>query len=302
MCAQRLCKENNITTGNPRQFALGITLGILTVFLGSTVAAAGKHLSGQVHISAIVLAQYLICFLLVLPWWLRNGKRAIVTQRPLQHAIRGISGCACFYTYYLAMQYMPLVEATLFRNTAPLMVPMVILVWYRNAIPTSRLLPLIIGFAGVLLVLRPTIDGISPWQLVALSSGLGLAISMVSTRELARTEPESRILFYYFSISLLFVLPFFVLHYQPIPEAALPWLLYVGVVMYGTFVIYTKAFSYVPSSILAPTSYFALVFAGLLDWWIWGAVPDTPTVLGIALVISGGLLMLRSPSTAADDN
>lgn len=279
-----------------------MTLGILTVFLGSTVAAAGKHLSGQVHISAIVLAQYLICFLMVLPWWLRNGKRAVLTQRLGTHIVRGVSGCACFYTYYLAMQHMPLVEATLFRNTAPLLVPLVILVWYRSAIPSARLIPLIIGFAGVTLVLRPTFDGISIWQLIALSSGVGLAISMVGTRELARTEPESRILFYYFSISLLFVLPFFALNYQPIPSAALPWLLYVGVVMYGTFVIYTKAFSYVPSSILAPTSYFALVFSGLLDWLIWGVVPDLPTVLGIALVVCGGLLILRTPGTGADDN
>lgn len=286
----------------PSQFALGIGLGILTVFLGSTVAAAGKHLSTQVHISAIVLAQYLVCFVLVLPWWLRNGRRAVVTQRPLQHAIRGISGCACFYTYYLSMQHMPLVDATLLRNTAPLLVPLVILVWYRSGIPVNRLIPLLIGFSGVTLVLRPTLDGINVWHWVALSSGLGLAISMVSTRELARTEPESRILFYYFSISLLFVLPFFALNYQPIPRSAIPWLAYVGIVMYGTFVIYTKAFSYVPSSILAPTSYFAIVFSGLLDWIIWGAVPDTPTLLGIALVVSGGLLILRNPSTAAEDN
>lgn len=295
-------RNTAIATHNKQQFALGIGLGILTVFLGSTVAAAGKHLATQVHISAIVLAQYLICFVLVLPWWLRNGKRAVVTTRPLQHAIRGVSGCACFYTYYLAMQHMPLVNATLFRNTAPLMVPLVILVWYRATIPASRLLPLLIGFAGVVLVLRPTLNGINVWQLIALSSGLGLAISMVSTRELARTEPESRILFYYFSISLLFVLPFFLLNYRPIPAQAWPWLIYVGVVMYGTFVIYTKAFSYVPSSILAPTSYFALVFSGLLDWIIWDAVPDGPTVLGILLVVCGGLLIVRRPSTAPDDN
>lgn len=272
------------------------------MFLGSTVAAAGKHLSTQVDVSAIVLAQYLICFLLVLPWWLRNGRRAIATQRPLQHAIRGISGCACFYTYYLAMQHMPLVDATLMRNAAPLLVPLVILVWYRTGIPVARLVPLLIGFSGIMLVLRPNVDGIDIWHLIALSSGLGLAISMVSTRELARTEPESRILFYYFSISLLLLIPFFVVNYEPIPVSAIPWLLYVGVVMYATFVVYTKAFSYVPSSVLAPTSYFAIVFAGLLDWAIWDAVPDTPTVLGIALVVCGGLLILRSPSLGADDN
>lgn len=284
------------------KFALGVSLGILTVFLGSTVAAAGKHLSSQVHVSTIVLAQYLICFIFVMPWCLRNGRLEVLTQRPLQHIIRGISGCTCFYTYYLAMQHMPLVDATLMRNTAPLLVPLVILVWYRSSVPLSRLLPLLIGFSGVTLVLRPTFDGVNIWHLVALSSGLGLAISMVSTRELARTEPESRILFYYFSISLLFVLPFFVMNYQPIPVSAIPWLLYVGVVMFVTFVVYTKAFSYVPSSVLAPTSYFAIVFSGVLDWLIWDVVPDIPTVMGIVLVVCGGLLILRSPSTAASDN
>ena len=72
--------------------------------------------------------------------------------------------------------------------------------------------------------------------------------------------------------------------------------------MYATFVVYTKAFSYVPSSILAPTSYFAIVFSGLLDWLIWNTVPDTQTLLGIALVVCGGLLILRRPSIDADDN
>ncbi len=200
------------------------------------------------------------------------------------------------------MQHMPLVNATLLRNTAPLLVPLVILVWYRTGIPATRLIPLIIGFSGITLVLRPSLDGVGMWDLVALSSGLGLAVSMVGTRELARTEPESRILFYYFTISLIFVLPFFALNYQAIPASALPWLLYVGVVMYITFIVYTKAFSYVPSSVLAPTSYFAIVFSGLLDWAIWDAVPDTPTFVGTALVVSGGLLILRSPNTTADDN
>lgn len=272
------------------------------MFLGSTVAAASKHLSTQVHISAIVLAQYLICFLLVLPWWLRNGRLAVVTQRPWPHVIRGVSGCACFYTYYLAMQHMPLVDATLLRNSAPLMVPVVIFIWYRTRMPAARLIPLMIGFSGITLVLRPGFEGMNIWHLVALSSGLGLAISMVSTRELARTEPGSRILFYYFSLSLVFILPFFIINYRPIPASALPWLLYVGVVMYATFVVYTKAFSYVPSSVLAPTSYFAIVFSGVLDWLIWDTVPDTPTLFGVALVVCGGLLILRSPSTDANDN
>ena len=88
-------------------------------------------------------------------------------------------------------------------------------------------------------------------------------------------------------------MPFFAINYQPIPLAALPWLIVIGVAMYYTFTLYTRAYRYVKASVLAPTSYFAVVFAGILDWFIWQHLPDTWTVLGIALVILGGVLVLR---------
>lgn len=271
----------------------GVGLGIFTVLIGSCVAAIGKHLTSQVDISAIVFFQYLICFLFTLPWLLRNGTDGLQTDYPWQHIIRGVSGCACFYTYYVALKYIPLVDASLLRNTAPLIVPVVILLGFGISIPKRRWIPLLLGFIGIAVILRPAQHGASIWHLIGLSSGAGLAVSMVMTRVLAQKEPESRILFYYFFISLLFVIPFFAINYRPIPPSALPWLLLIGVAMYFTFVLYTRAYSYVKASILAPTSYFAVVFAGILDWLIWAHLPDSWTVLGIALVILGGLLVLH---------
>lgn len=275
-----------------QNLAKGVSLGIFTVLIGSCVAAIGKQLTAQVDISAIVLFQYLICFLFTLPWLFRNGRQGLQTEYPWQHAIRGISGCACFYTYYVALKYTPLVDASLLRNTAPLIVPLVILLWLRIGIPRQRWIPLILGFIGIAVILRPGQQGANVWHLVALSSGAGLAISMVMTRVLAQKEPENRILFYYFLISLLFVVPFFIVNYQPIPLSALPWLVLIGVAMYYTFVLYTRAYSYVKASVLAPTSYFAVVFAGILDWLVWQHLPDGWTVAGILLVVSGGILVL----------
>lgn len=276
-----------------QNFAKGIGLGILTVALGSIVAAIGKHMTTQVDISAIVFFQYLICFMLTLPWLLKHGLGELKTDYPWRHTIRGISGCLCFYTYYVALKYIPLVDASLLRNTAPLIVPLVLLLGFSLDIPKARWLPLIIGFIGIAVILRPGQQGASIWHLVGLSSGIGLAISMVLTRVLAQHEPESRILFYYFFISLLFVVPFFALNYQPIPLSALPWLIGIGVAMYFIFVLYTRAYTYVKASVLAPTSYFAVVFAGILDWIFWDHFPDLYTLVGIALVVCGGLLVLR---------
>lgn len=281
-----------------QHFAKGIVLGILAVFIGSGVAAVGKRLTAEVDISAIVLFQYLICFLFTLPWVARNGIRSLKTPHPWRHVIRGVGGCYCFYAFYVALKYIPLVDATLLRNTAPLIVPMVLLCGFSVAIPRARWLPLLIGFIGITVMLRPAQHGASVWHLVGFSSGIGLAISMVLTRVMAQNEPESRILFYYFFISLLFVVPLFILNYQPIPVESLPWLISIGIAMYFTFVIYTRAYTYVKASVLAPTSYFAVIFAGLLDWFFWDHIPDTWSLAGAGLVIGGGLLIIRQGDKA----
>ncbi len=271
----------------------GIALGVLTVFLGSSVSAVGKHLTEQVDIATIVLFQYLICFICTLPWLLRKGVSALKTDYISHHIIRGVSGCLAFYAFYFALKYIPLVDASMLRNTAPLMVPMVLFIAFSIKIPKSRWLPLMIGFMGVAVMLQPGQSGASWWHLLGLASGLGLSLSMVYTRVLSQKESEGQILFYYFLISLLFVIPFFAFNYQPIPSEALPWLIYIGITMYFTFGLYTKAYKYVKPSILSPTSYFSVVFAGVFEWLIWGHIPSIITVLGILLVVSGGLLVLR---------
>lgn len=277
---------------------IGLSLGVFTVFLGSIVAALGKYLGQYFDVSAMVLSQYSICLLLSLPMLMRNGLSHLKTQRPITHFIRGISGCACFYAYYLALQVTPLVDATLLRNTAPLIVPIVIWLWLRKSIPSSRWLPLGLGFIGVLLILRPGQQGLSPWHIMGLISGIGLAVSMVGTRILSKTEPSQRILFYYYSISLLVALPFFIFQYQsktlPMLSEWQAWLglISVGLIMHIAFITYTKAYELVPASILSPSSYFSVVFAGLLDWIIWKHLPDYWVLAGSLCVIGGGLMTL----------
>lgn len=276
-----------------RRLFIGVGLSLLTVFLSATVAAVGKHLSGmQVPVSAMIVAQYSISFLFTLPGVARNGLGSLRTERRAMHLLRGLSGVACFYCYFFALSKISLLEATLLRNSAPLMVPLLIFLALREPISRRSLPPLLIGFLGVVLVLRPGFAELSLWHLVALGSGLGLAISMITTRLLASSEPASRILFYYFAVSLLVSLPFFVWQGGEIAAAALPWLLYMGVVIYLCFLLYTWAYSYASASVLAPTSYFAVVFGGLLDWWLWGLLPDQLTLAGIALVILGGVMVV----------
>lgn len=270
----------------------GIAYAVATAVIASTSAAATKLVADDVSVPQIVLIQYTICLVVMLPWLLRNGTSVLKTSRPFAHLLRGITGWLCFYVYYLALAHIPLVDATLLRNTGPLFVPLAIWLWLKAVIPGKSWGPMILGFSGILLILRPQFDGINPWHIAGLLSGLFLASSMVGTRTLSSTEPSSLILFYYFAISFVCSLPIAINHWQPIPVWTLPYLAYVGLSIFIIMWLYTQAYTWAKATVVAPINYLSVVFAGLLGWFMWDHVPDFVAIGGMVLVIGAGLLSI----------
>ncbi|MEZ5572669.1 MAG: DMT family transporter [Halioglobus sp.] len=280
-----------------------IFLSIIMVLLGSTAAAMTKYVSAHVTTEAIVTVQYLVGTLMCLPRILRPGLQSLRTQRLGLHMVRGLVGVASFYLFYAALDNIPMLDAMMLRQSAPLSVPLVLWLWLREKVSASAWLPLMIGFVGIAIILRPTPTGLSWWHAGGFLSALGLALSMVSTRKLATTEPTARILFYYCVISLACIAPFSVHDFSGL--AALDWfaMLYIGFAIYLTLELYTRAYGMAPTAAIAPINYFAVVLAGLWGWLFWDQIPDVWSVLGSVLVILGGLLTIylaRKPSLDED--
>jgi len=270
----------------------GIAFAFATTVVGSAAGAAGKWIAGTVPVPVIVLIQYAICLLVIAPWVMRQSLQDLRTERWAAHLVRGIGGWLCFYTYYAALDKIPLVDAALLRNTAPLFVPLVALCWLGAKVPLQRWAPLVLGFIGIIFILRPGSDNVGMGHLIGLMSGLTLAISMIGTRTLSRTDSGKLIMFYYFAISLVCSLPLGIYHWQPIPTAAWPYLIFIGLSIFIAMWLYTKAYSYAKASVVSPISYFAVVVAGFLGWLIWDHIPTETAVIGAVLVMSAGGLTL----------
>lgn len=269
-----------------------IYLSIAMVFLASTAAAATKYVAAHVAIEAIVAIQYLVCTLLCLPRLVRPGLRQLRTERVGLHLMRGLVGVLGFYLFYAALNNIPMMDAMMLRQSAPLTVPLVLWVWSREMVPRSAWVPLLIGFLGIAVILRPSTSGLSWWHAGGFLSALCLGISMVATRKLAATEPTVRILFYYCVLSLACVLPFTVGDFSDL--AALDWLamVYIGAAIYWVLELYTRAYGMAPTAAIAPINYFAVVLAGFWGWLFWSQVPDRWSILGSVLVVIGGLLTI----------
>lgn len=265
-------------------------LSLLMVVIASTAAVATRFASARVSIEAIVTVQYMVCLVLCLPITLRPGLHNLTTRRLGLHFFRGAAGVLGFYLFYGALARIPMVDAILLRQSAPLTVPLVAWAWSRERIPASAWWPLAIGFAGILMILRPSPQGLSWWHAAGFVSALCLSISMVATHKLATTEPASRILLYYFLLSLACVAPFSVADFSGLNWQDWAAMLYVGVAIYFTLGLYTRAYAIAPAHAIAPVNYLAVVLGAFWGWLIWGQVPDGWSVSGSALVIIGGLL------------
>ena len=282
--------------------ALGISYALATSLVASTAAASAKYLSGSLSPWFIVWCQYGLCTLLTLPWVLRQGTSGLRTQRPGLHLVRSLGGWLGFTTYYLALPFIALADASVLRSAAPLWVPLIVFVWLREKVPAVRWVALISGFIGVLLILRPDTGSINPGHLFGMFAGIGLAISMATTRALSTSEPATRVLFYYFFISFIAATPMGLAHISPVPATLLPALLYVGLSIFLTMVLYNRAYSHAPTSLVAPLGYVAVPAAALIDWLIWQHLPDLWMLAGCTLIILSGIFAVTLRGRSQGDH
>lgn len=272
---------------------LGLLLTLLSSFFGALIGVGSKFAGAYLSVHVIVFCQFTLGLLLSLPVMLRPVAAPVTlrTARFGLHLLRGLAGVISFYCFYLALQHISLVDASLLRNSAPLCVPLLALLLFRSVIPLRGWIPLLVGFAGVLCILRPS-AGMTLWHLVGFGSGFLLAVSMVTTRMLVSTEPPGRVVFYYFAIALVATLPMALLNWR-----AAPWFVWLAIVGVGVAIslamsFYTRAFIYAKPSVVSPVSYFGVVFAGLLGWILWDEVPDLWTCAGVLLVVVAAVLVM----------
>lgn len=151
-----------------------------------------------------------------------------------------------------------------------------------------------VGFAGVILILRPSLALLSnPVALLAISAALFSAFALVSVNQLSDTEPARRILFYYFLFSSAAAAPFAILKWKD--PTSREWLLLVGIGMTMALSQWLIIFAYKQASAeqIAPFNYTVVIFSGLIGWIVWHDRPGVLALAGVLLVTAGGVLSTK---------
>lgn len=276
--------------------ALWLTLGeaLLTV-----MAAIIKHVGEDVGTPMVVFLRSLFGLLVLLPLVARHRGALFTSSRPGTMAIRALAGLAAMYGFFYVIEHLPLAEATLVKLTTPFFMPLIAYFWLREHISPRNAVAIVVGFAGVLFILRPGAATFDPHALVGIAAAVLASIAMVAIRDMHEDEPPSRIVFQFALVStLVSAVPLLWLWQTP-DWHLWPWLIAMGVCGTAGQLLITNAFQIAPPGKLGPFNYTSVVFAALIGWLVWNESLFVTTVIGSVLIFVAGLINLYGASRKA---
>lgn len=238
---------------------------------------------GSAVFAVVVLAQKRALF-----------ERDMLAAPVLTRAMGEIIGTMCFIS---AIVFTPLSTASAILQATPLVVTLGAALFLGEAVGWRRWAAIIVGFIGVLMIIRPGLDGFSPLSLFAVGGVFGLALRDISTRKISKSLSSMQLSF----LGFLVLIPagFIMLAITGQSLTAMDtrlWLLIIAAIAIGVFAYYgiVAAMRVGEVSFVTPFRYSRLIFAMIIGVSFFGERPDTLTILGgIVIVASGIYTVLR---------
>ena len=254
-----------------RQAIVVMCLGILC--LGVNDALAKWLTSSYPPIQIIFLRNLLAMPMITAIVLWTGGSRALRTRRPGIHAFRGLLLIGGGYTFFRGLEVLPLAEATSLIFAAPIFITALSVPLLREPVGWRRWAAVIVGFLGVLIIVRPGAAAFQPASLFVVGTAMFYALGMISARWIGRSEDVWTMMFYIVLFPLLFsglMVPFV---WEPPDMAHLP--LFLGLAVFGTLgmTLITQAFRLASAAIVAPFEYTAMFWAVV---WAWVFLSDAP--------------------------
>ena len=265
--------------------------------LMTLIAVAGREASRELDVFQIMLMRSVIGMAMLYPLLHRdkNGT-AIRTRRLGTHVARNVVHYAAQYGWFVALTMIPLTQVIAIEFTMPLWVALLAAAFLGESLTPRRLLAVVLGLAGVAVIVRPTASNVDWGQIIALAAALGFAVALILVKSMTRTESTLTIIFWMLVIqSLLGLIPGLAVWRWPSPGV---WFWILVVAFCGTYSHYclANAMRYADATTIVPMDFLRVPLTAAAGWLVYGERIDLMTVVGTGLILVANLLNLRRAS------
>jgi len=292
--------------------APGIACIVVAMLLLSLQDGLIKWLGATYALHQIVLTRSVIATTLILLVLVATARLALLrTRRWSLHVARGLLLVASNSTFFLGLIAMPIAEAVAMFFVAPLFITLLSALVLGERVGPRRLLAVLAGFAGVVVVVRPGSGLFGFTALLPVAAAATYAIMQILTRRLGATDSAVGMAF---SVQMVFIAASvgmglvagdgrfagsddpsltFLLRPWRLPSAGdVPLLGLVGLLTAMASVLMSQAYRSTAPATIAPFEYIALPFAAAWGFLFWGEVPDAIAILGMGLIIGSGVFIV----------
>lgn len=278
---------------------LGILLMVAASALWTLHDAVSKLLTEHYSVFQILFVRSLFAFLPLLALaWRAGGIGTLRTRRPAANLGRGIIGVTSFTLFLFALPLMPLANVFAIGMSAPLFIAALSGPLLGERVGGRQWAAVLVGFAAVLVMLRPGGDMVPLAVVLVLGSNLCYALGMTLTRTLGRSESAATMTLFGCAVFLAVgaaVSPFVWITPTLVDFALMAFIgLIAGLAQYCM----TQAFRIAPPAAVTPFEYTCMVWAVVLGLAIWGDVPGWSVLAGAAVIVLSGLYILRTQAPA----
>lgn len=244
-----------------------------------------RHLSADLHPFEIAFFRNLLGFAFILPWFWGNRRLTLRTERPWLHVGRAACGLTAMLCLFTAIGLMPLAEVTAITFAAPLFATAGAALILGETVRRRRWTATLVGFAGVMIILRPGTEALSAGAPVALAAAAFIAGAMLFIKFLSRTEHPTTIVVYFgLLLTPLSLIPALFVWKMPAVHH-LPWLLALGMTATAGQLLLTRAFAAADASFVMPFDFTRLVFVSAFAALLFSEWPDAWTWIGAGVIV-----------------
>ncbi len=277
-----------------RNRQIGIALVTVTTLMFAVLDTSAKWLVQTVPVLQVVWLRFVFHALLTTAIFMPSmGVGLFKIHNPRLQLLRGVMLALMTGLNFFALQYLQLAETGAVQFSVPILIALISALWLHEKLDLKKWLAICMGFAGVLVIIRPGSNGFHPAILLSIMNALLYAAFNLMTRRLAGSDHPISTQLASAMVPSVVLAPFAIWYWQT-PDSWLVWCILVLAGLTGGLGHTASALAhrYATAAVLGPFLYQQIIYMSFGGWLIFGQIPDTAVILGAAIVVLSGLYLL----------
>ena len=274
---------------NNNQFA--IFLIIISIIFGTLMGTFIKLAQEELNVFTTGFLRFFFGFLIITPYILKTKFEVFSTKNFKIHILRSALNLPAMLLGFAALAMLPLEKMTAIHFIVPIIVTILAVIFLKEKIYLYRSIALVMGFLGMLIILRPGIIDISIGIYMALISSLIWSVVIILTKKVSKDDSAITILSHQYVYMSLFSFPLVIYFWD---QPSLKTIIFIlCAAMSGTIlhIALNHAYKLVDVTMTQPYSFLGLVVSSIIGYFVFSDKPDFYTWLGASVIFCGVLLI-----------